>query len=282
MNIIRIGSLEFDAEDRDTWSAIDLVGWKSGPPMRATVEDRPNGDGAFGIAKAYRSARVLRFVGVLEGGTVAAQLALEDAFAAIQSDGRPIVVSVENEAGLRSVTASLQGVPEVEVDPDHRGATVRATFICYDPVKYGPESVQSTGLPSQGGGLEYPLGDPDGALYYGDVGSLGRVTLTNVGTAEVWPVFTVSGLLDQGFEIRCIDSGDVLRYDRVVPAGTTVTVDSRTGAVLIDGVSDGSTYLTRDQFFSVPAGGSCEVQFSAIGTGDSSASLVASVRPGWW
>lgn len=283
--LIDIDGLEFNGEPGpgDRFVFVELSGWFGSPPMRAEVEDRPNGDGAFGSVRNYRSARVLRFRGALVGDDVmSAQEELMDAFAAVQSDGRPFPFTVTTDVGARSVTATLQG--EASVDPDWslRRAVVEATFICYDPVKYGPESASSTGLPSAGGGLEYPLGSPSGALYYGEVGSLGRVTLTNAGTADVWPSFTVTGLLDQGFEIRCIDSGDVLRYDRVVPAGTSVSVDSRTGAVLIDGVSDGSTYLTRDQFFSVPAGGSCEVQFSAIGTGDSSASLVASIRPGWW
>jgi hypothetical protein len=160
-------------------------------------------------------------------------------------------------------------------------ARVDATFICYDPVKYGPESTVTTGLPTPGGGLEYPLGDPGGALYYGALGTLGRVTLTNEGTADTWPVFEVSGTLVDGFQLRRIDTGDVLQYDRVVPAGTTVTIDCRTGAVLIDGVSDGSTYLTRDDFFSVPARGSCEVQFSAVSTG-TDAMLTARFRSGWW
>ena len=285
VNRIHIGPLTFDAEDRATWSAMNLQGWKGSPPMRADVADRPNGDGAFGSTKNYRSARALRFEGVLEGAALAAQQGIEDAFAAIQADGVPFSLSVENDLGTRSLVAvTLVGEAEVIPDPDFLGATVTARFIAYDPVKYGPEVTYVTGLASGGGGLEYPLydGGAGGALYYGALGNLGRVELVNSGTADVWPFFEVTGTLDDGFYLQCLETGQVLRYDRVVPAGTSVSIDSRTGQVLIDGVSDASTYLTSDAFFAVPAGGSCTVQFNALSTSSGTPTLTATVRAGWW
>lgn len=281
-NLIHIGSLTFDAADRSVWSAMDLQGWKGSPPMRADVADRPNADGAFGSVRNYRSARSLRFSGVLAGESLAVQQQIEDQFAAIQADGLPFTISVENDLGTRSVTATLQGEAEVVPDSDHLGATVTARFVCYDPVKYGPVQVNGTGLPTSGGGLVYPLHSPSGALFYGSLGNLGRVTLTNLGTADTWPVFTVSGQLDSGFFLQELASGSVLRYDRVVPAGSTVTIDSRTGEVLIDAISDGSTYLTRDEFWPVPAGSSADWQFNAIGGSSGSPMLSVAFRSGWW
>src|SRR5690606_14258581 len=148
------------AEDRAMWSAMDLQGWKGSPPMRADAQDRPNADGAFGSVRNYRSARALRFSAVLEGGTLAQQQEIEDGFAAIQADGVPFTLSVENDLGTRSVTVSLVGEAEVIPDPDFLGATVSARFLAFDPVKYGPEVTYSTGLASGGGGLEYPLYSP--------------------------------------------------------------------------------------------------------------------------
>lgn len=284
-NLIHIGSLTFDAEDRDTWSAMDLIGWKGSPPMRAPAQDRPNADGAFGSTRNYRSARALRLEGVLEGSDLATQQAIEDSFAAIQADGVPFTLSVENDLGTRSLVAvTLVGEAEVIPDPDFLGATVTARFIAYDPVKYGPEVEYSTGLASGGGGLEYELyeGGSGGALYYGALGNLGRVSVLNSGTADTWPVFEVTGELADGFYIQCLGDGSTLRYDRVVPAGTSVTIDSRTGSVLVDGVSDASTYLTRDQFFSIPAGGSCDIQFNAISTSSGTPTMTVTARSGWW
>lgn len=282
--LVEIDGLVFTGEpgpgDRYVFSDLP-AGWFGGAPVRFEAQDRPEADGAFGFVRNYRGARVLKFTGHLIGADVqSAEEELFDAFAAIQADGTPITLSVTTGSGTRTVSGTVLGEPEVSPDWSMRRATVKATFLCPDPVKYGPAVTVSTGLPVEGGGLDYPLGDPGGALFYGAAGSSGRMTLVNGGTAEVWPVFTVSGALADGFELRCVGTGERVRYSRVVPAGSTVTVDAGAGSVLIDGVSDGSTYLTAAEFFPVPAGGSCEVQFSAVSTGDGS--VVASVRSGWW
>jgi len=284
-NLVHIGPLTFNADPLagDSLIVENLQGWYSSPAMRVDVEDRPNADGAFGSVRNYRAARALRFSGHLLGeSVVAAQEELYDAFAAIQADGVPFQFSVETDAGTRTTTATLQGEAEVTPHPDFIGASVVARFVCYDPIKYGPAQTAQTGLPDVGGGLEYELGEPSEALYYGALGDLGRVTLTNSGTAETWPVFEVSGVLDGGFYLQNLDTGDVLRYDGVVPAGSTVSIDTRTGEVLVDDTSDASTYLTRDEFFSVPPGGTRTVQFNAISTSSGTPTMTATYRSGWW
>lgn len=279
MTTSRFGGLEFSSEGSPGLTIARLDGWYSGAPVRSEVENRPNADGAFGVSRVYRGARVVTQAGLIVADAFADPVWAQ--FAALQPDGSPSPFEVFDEGiGWLSCEVTLADAPTV--GPLVGGvASYMLQVVARDPVKYGPEVTYTTGLPAPGGGLEYPLGDPDGALYYGPVGASGRVTLANAGTAAVWPRFTVSGFLDAGFEVRCVGDGSVIRYDRVVPAGTSVTVDARTGSVLIDGVSDGSTYLTRGEFFPVPAGGSCEVQFSAIGSG-SGAVLSAAVRPGWW
>jgi hypothetical protein len=268
------------------WTYTRLQGWYGSPPMRANVMDRPNQDGAFGVVRNYRSARSITFDGHLYADTAGEAVTdLWNVFSAIQGSGAPFTFSVADDFTTPlSCEVTLSGSVEVEpISPE--AARVTATFVAYDPVKYGPDVEYSTGLASGGGGLEYELGEggAGGALYYGALGNLGRVTLTNAGTADVWPVFVVSGALTDGFYLQRLDTGDVLRYDRVVPAGSTVSIDSRTGAVLVDGVSDASTYLTRDQFFSVPAGGSIDVQFNAISTSSGTPTMTATVPSGgWW
>jgi hypothetical protein len=287
MNRVHIGDLVFEASGEESPDAslvcADLEGWYSSPPMRANVDDRPNSDGAFGSVRNFRSARALRFEGWMRGETASvAREELFDAFAAIQADGAPFPILVETTKGPRTVTATLQGEAEVSPVKGLNRARVVARFICYDPVKYGEAQTASTTLSSPGGGLEYPLGDPAGALYYGDLGNLGRLVLSNIGTADTWPVFVISGTLPDGFYLQNLDTGDVLRYDRIVPAGSTVSIDNRTGEVLVDGVSDASTYLTRDSFFPVPAGGSVVVQFNAIAGSSGTPMLTAEFRSGWW
>ncbi len=285
VNLVHIGDLTFDAEGTSGFIYTKLQGWLSSPPMRAVVEDRPNGDGAFDVSRDYRGARVITFDGGLVGATTEdAEENFFNAFAGIQASGEPITFSVERDWGTRSCTVSLQNVAEVEAIGDGLVAGVSAQFVARDPVKYGPEVDYSTGLASGGGGLEYELyeGGAGGALYYGALGNLGRVTVTNSGTADTWPVFEVAGELTTGFYIQSLNDGSVLRYDRVVPAGSTVTIDSRTGSVLVDGVSDASTYLTRDQFFPIPAGSSVQIQFNAISTSSGNPMMTVTARSGWW
>lgn len=259
-----------------------LEGWHGGPSVRSEVLDRPEADGAFGVVRVYKGARVITQTGLIVAESAGDARGLWRRLSSVQADGRPSefkVVDSDDLVGELSASVALAAPPTVTPLTDTT-ASYMVQLVARDPVLYGPAVTVSTGLPVEGGGLEYPLGDPGGALFYGAAGSSGRMTLVNDGTAEVWPVFTVSGALADGFELRCVGTGERVRYSRVVPAGSTVTVDAGAGSVLIDGVSDGSTYLTAAEFFPVPAGGSCEVQFSAVSTGDGS--VVASVRSGWW
>lgn len=282
-DLVTIDGLVFDGEGGSPWVYTKLSGWYSSPPMRVEDEPRPTADGSFGSTRNFRAPRALTFVGAFQGDTfVEAESTLWDAFAAIQSDGVPFQLSVATDNGVRSCTVSLSGSAEISEGADRRTAVVTAQFVAADPVKYGPSRTLSTGLPTSGGGLEYELGEPAGALYYGALGGLGRVVLTNGGTAETWPMFEVTGELTDGFYLQCLESGDVLRYERVVPAGTSVSLDARTGEVLVDGVSDGSTYLVRDEWFSVAPGGVCTVQFNAIGASSGTPLLDATISDGFW
>lgn len=280
---VHVGSLVFDGEGGSRFYT-SFKGWLDSPPMRADTIDRPNSDGAFGSTKNYRSAKSMTLVAGQFGDSAAAAEELNDEFAAIQSDGVPFVIGVETDRGLRSMTVSLSGSAEVDELVDPPGAIVTAQFIAFDPVKYGPAVTYPTGLASGGGGLEYNLfeGGAGGALYYGALGNLGRVTVVNNGTADVWPSFVIGGQLTAGFFIQCLETGAILRYDRVVPAGSTVTLDSLTGEVLVDGVSDGSTYLTADGWFPVPSKGFATIQFNAIAGSSGTPTMTVTSSDGFW
>lgn len=275
------GGLTFSNEPGSGgYSIATLDGWYSGAPVRSEVLNRPNSDGAFGVTRVYKGARVVTQTGLIFADSPGDPL--WTAFAGLQADGAASDFVVTDPIGPLSISATLASAPEIE--PTVNGlASYVLQLVARDPVKYGPDVVYSTGLASGGGGLEYNLGAPSGTLYYGAVGTLGRIEITNAGTAEVWPRIVVTGVLDSGFYVQSLETGEVVRYDRVVPAGSTVTIDFRTGEVLVDGTSDASTYLTVDQFFSVPPGGSRTIQFNALGAFSGSPTMTATVPSGgWW
>lgn len=276
-----IGGLTFSIDPTNPRGIGELQGWYSAPPKRAIAEDRPNGDGAFDRARDFRGSRVITQRGLMS------DVSLESAvtgtwrtFAGLQSAGTPSLFSVTDPAGTLGCQVS---VVVADITPLVNGdAEYVLQMLARDPIKYGPTVEYPTGLPSAGGGLEFPLFDPAGTLSFGSNGNLGRVELSNSGTADVSPTFTVSGELTAGFYIQELASGSILRYDRVVPAGSTVSLNSRTGEVLVDGLSDGSTYLTVAQWFNVPAGQSLTVQFNAISGSSGSPTMTAAVASGWW
>jgi len=136
-----------------------------------------------------------------------------------------------------------------------------AQWRCPDPLRYGPvQSAVSTGLPTAGGGLVYPLTYP---LSYGSAGTPGQVTLTNDGTAAAPIVFTVTGSLPAGFEVSA--SGQRLVYPVPVPAGETLTVDTAAGTILAQGTADRRGNLTVADWITVPPLSSITLQFTSLG-----------------
>lgn len=281
MSTVTIDGLTFRSDGDTGYVYSDLEGWYSGAPMRADVVLRPNADGVFGMDRVYRGARPLLFRGALLADEAeTAQAVLWQAFSSIQSAGAPITFTVSDVTGVKSVQCTLEGAPRVE-KINSWAAFVEASFIAFDPVKYGEPVVTSVGVPAAGGGLQYPLHNA-GVLEYGAVGELGRVTVENTGTAKTYPFITVLGGVADGFRVSRLDTGEAVQYDRAVPDGTVVTLDFRTGTVLVDGVSDASSSVSQAQFFGVEPGLSVEVQFTPLGATSGAPQMAVELSSGWW
>ena len=155
-------------------------------------------------------------------------------------------------------------------------------MIAVDPLRYGAEVSVSTGIPVSGGGLLWPLGTT--ALEYWDWGSegaSGRVSVTNVGTADVWPSLTASGGLAGGFVVTNVTTGQTIRFVRPIPDGSSVTINQRTGFASIDGQSDVGGFITERGFFAIPAGETHQIQFADLGAVSGTPQFTVTLSPGY-
>lgn len=271
---------------RDTgrgWVFADLVDWYSLPDSKSQNDPIPQGHGSFDPGADWRSAAAISFTAGYIGSSAAECIAAVEAFTGV--GGSLAVQSVRVTDAVRTTSREVSirhiAVPDFFMYDSYE-VHFAVDLLAWDPVRYGDPLNAASGLPTSGGGLEYPLHSPDGALYYGANGSLGRVTVVNSGTADTWPTFVVTGQLDDGFVIRNLDLNLSLRYARAVPLGTSVTINSQTGEVLVDGLSDASAYLTQAEFFPISAGSSREIQFSSIGASSGTPTMTMTYRSGWW
>lgn len=242
---------------------VDLQGWYDSTGEKLDDLEWPNADGSSDQDPVYNTSRYPVVVGALTTIDDTAVFALRTQVMALKAYTGQFPMTVTDPNGTRYALVQLADRIAFTIDRTDGIARFEIPLLATDSLVYGEPATLQTGLATPGGGLQYNL-SAAGVLEYGSNGNLGRVTLTNNGDATVWPSLVVQGGLTAGFYVQRLDTGQVVRYDRVVPAGSTVSVDFRTGEVLVDGDSDGSTYLTRYEFFSVAPGESVEVQFNAI------------------
>lgn len=164
-----------------------------------------------------------------------------------------------------------------------RGGDLKRVLTVYteaaDPLMYGLETVGSTGVPTPGVGVADPITDP---FSEGAPGNLGRVAFTNTGTAPTSVTLMVAGGLSGGVEIRVVETGEILRLERLIPDGSVVTFRSRTGRAVIDGQSDVTGFLTVDDWPQVPAGATRTFQFTPLGVATGTPSMSVSASPAYF
>lgn len=257
----------------------NLVDWRAVGDSKTEIIQRPQAHGSFRSGKDFRPSLVISFEGFYSGTDRLDALAASDMLAGLANAPSSFWLTVTDEDGEFSREVSLR-----RIDPgDIRGQRV-FTFTVYteafDPLRYGAESTVSTGLPVLGGGLTWPITWP---LMWAAGGSDGRITLANPGTADAAPVLSVSGGLDGGFSLTEVGTGREVRFERLIPDGSVVVMDTRTGRAYIDAPGNDVTgFLTRSDWPTVPAGGSTVLQFNALGGSSGVPTLTGRTRPAYW
>lgn len=237
------------------WKMTSLSGWDEPPDTRTAFEPRSEADGSHD-APVYDDNRMITFTGVFEAPDRATREATKLTLARLARELKAgATLTGVDEDGAKSVWAKRgpgwkSGGP---VGP--YGWRYQMQVICPDPYKYGPEQSFVTGLPAAGsGGLVWPKYG-SGVKEYGATGATGRVTLSNPGTEDAWPVFQVVGPVLGGLSITDVASGRRIVYADDVPDGATLLIiDSAAGRATLNG-ADRTGQLTVKQWFPVPPDG---------------------------
>lgn len=281
--------LTFSGAEGADFSIASLQGWEGLPGARRETFGRPQSHGRFD-APSWADERIVTLGGACYSSDARDALLaqLGSVLTWESTTGRPEELLVHNAGRALTGFARLTAF-EVQQTPNwsmgHFPYVVE--WRCSDPLRYGDLISASTTFPVRTGGLRFPLysdgdGNDVGALDFGEVSQTGRVLLTNDGTADSWPQFTIDGPVSSaGFEIVKVGTGARLVFEDSVPTGSSLVLDAATGAAVIDGTADRGGRLTWRDWAPVPAGGSAEFAFIPLGA-TSSAVLTATVRPAFW
>lgn len=254
-------SILFKAGYQDGWYVETFSDWLGLSDEKLGVRERPQAHGAFDVSRALRTAKPMSFTVGFE--TYRDQAAIQDAIdelSGLVADG-PVVMRVTTPKGVSERVVTVVKVTDLDAAGLLSGM-VAVDVVATDPRRYDVGVQSAVSGPAQpGGGVVWPLVWP---LVWPGGGSSGRITLTNTGTAPSAPTFILSGGFDAAL-ITCLETGARVGFDRQVPVGSSVVIDTKVRRATIDGQSDVSRWLRYREWELIPAGSSRTYQFDATG-----------------
>ncbi|AZS08513.1 minor tail protein [Arthrobacter phage Lasagna] len=117
-----------------------------------------------------------------------------------------------------------------------------------------------------------------GVLDFGVAGSTGTVSLTNPGSADTGPKFTITGTTVPGFTITELTTGRRLVYTGTIRTGQTLVIDTDDGSVMLDGYAPRN--LVVSEWVRLGRGETGSWLFESPGSNN--AKMKVEVRPAWW
>lgn len=289
-----IGGLVFGAVDANgvAWvvNSAGTTGWYDGPDVNLNQNDQARGDGAY-RADSYRPPRVIVIPGWCTAPSKPAAQAARRAFTGLYARGTQQTLTVVDGSETLTALVELAGPPKARPHAGGVGFDWQLTLSAADPRKYGPAQSASTGLPSVSAtGVDWTGGGAGGAdwtgggaggLDWGSGVSNGLVTVSNPGSADAWPVFTIVGPVTAPSITD--GAGNVLAWTGPALASTDTLVITTNPlgprSVLLNG-GDNRASLTTAQFAAIPAQTAQTYQFGGSSAG--APSLTVTVAPAYW
>lgn len=268
------------------WWVEKTDGWDNAPGDRLVQAARPNAHGVYD-APSYLDPRLI----TLEGTVVAPDRAAADdaaeAFAAVLTGGVTEPLTVTTPVRAYTLRVKRGGKPAVQ-----RVSAVAWAYqlllLAPDPRKYATAVSTPMGLPADPViGLDFSPAGMAGAdftaggyagLDFGVPASLGRITISNTGTAATGVVFTLTGPLTGPVTITNQTTGQRLVYGGTVGTNDVLVIDTGRKSVRLNGVSRS---LSAAQWWEIPRGSSVDVAWTHSAVSNPTAQLVATVASAW-
>lgn len=260
-----------------------VEGWTGSAPIRRNKSELLGGHGTH-AERGFKDERLITVTGHHVAESRAAAGLYADDLAAFLGDG---------EWGVFRVDDASLGTRWAEVYLAAGGVEVTWTggvdvafqifMVAPDGRKYGtPVTSAATGVPVAGNGLVFPLfGSPNtGVLDIGSGGYAGRASVTNTGTADTGPRFTVWGDYVPGFTLTELSTGRRLVYTETLTTGQTLVLDAHDGSVTLDGYAPRDSKLVVSDWTRLGRGETGTWQFESPGSTD--AQFTVGVTPAWW
>ncbi len=259
----------------------DLAGWLDKPSLRGTRTDRPGRHGAItGRGHAETRTVEVELTVATDDEDMAILQAIDDVCAYTEEPVDEPVVIWAKTAEPQLVAGRLE---KVAIPTDHEWSVghhrIRLQWVCADPRRYSWQPYTSPVLGMPGGattGITFPITFP---ISFGGGIASGSLTLPNTGNAAAYPVFTLTGELSAPVITRA-DTGQKLQFapSFVLADGQTLTIDTGTRSVLLDGTVSRRDALIVADWFSLPRNSNTVVTLGSTGAYDPSAGLSASYR----
>lgn len=251
-----------------------LDGWYGSPPKKTSYTPLPYGPGSY-YTPAYDDVRSIKIAGTVYAQDPARLIRQQRILNGLCRDPNTLAqLRVDDAAG--SLFTGVQRTGELLVTQIHDLAlTYSMALTCPDPRLFDVNT-QSTSTPmaqagTGGAAWNGPSPGTSGTQWngpapgvkgisWGQPTSTGFVTLDNtLGNAYADILFTIVGPV----QLPAIStSTNWIRYNGSLAANDVLTINTGSGAVLLNGVNR-RPLLTQAQFFQIPAGQSIAVRYTA-------------------
>ena len=225
-------------------------------------------------SKNFSDPLPITIAGSAQGPNADAIVKARDTFCGLLEDGNTHDLVVRDING-RTLTIRVEKNGSQKVSPVgyHLDFDYQFNAIAADPRKLVSGSTpQIIGLPNSSGGLDWATG---GGLFWGASDGNGLLTVTNTGSKDVWPKWTINGPTDasniQNPSITDQGSLRQLLFSDILFAGDVVVINTSPYDRFT--TKNGTPYrrlLTTAQYFPIKAGTTVTVQFGGIATGSPS------------